>query len=125
MVQGVDLNASDKNAQQQHEQTLASVVPDGTYTNNVSYRYHSGTEVVTISVTLKNETITAISVTGNNPNFMSARYISAVNAALPDLVAGKRIDQLSIPQQVSGSSLTSAAVRQYLEDVAAGKAAMQ
>lgn len=113
----VDISQTNKNITEQHQATLAALVPDGVYIANETYEYHSGMETVTVSVTLKNDVITAASVSGNNPNRVSARYINGVNAALPDLVVGKRIDQLDIPRQVSGSSLTTAAVRQYLESL--------
>ena len=113
-IKKVDMNNTNKSVAEQTQATVAALVPDGDYTKDVSYRYHSGTETVTISVTIKDDVVTAATVTGNNPNRQSARYISAVNAALPSLVVGKRIDQINIPHQVSGSSLTSAAVKQYL-----------
>lgn len=106
-----------KNAQQKYEETLASVIADGTYTENVTYAYHSGTETVDISVTVKDDVVLAASVTGINPNRISQRYIDGVNAALPDLVVGKKINQLNLPTQISGSSLTTAAFKQEIENM--------
>ncbi len=101
------------------QQTIALAVADGTYTKDVTYTYHPGTpmqgnEVVTISVTVKDDVVTAASVKANNPVRMSVRYIEGLNAALPDLVVGKKITELNLPNQIAGSSLTTAAFKQYV-----------
>ncbi len=97
------------------EQAIASVVPDGTYTDNVTYAYHSGKETIEISITVKDDIITEASIHGFNPQPFSAKMISGVNSALPDLVVGKKITELNIPHQVSGSSLTTAAFKNYVD----------
>lgn len=106
-----------KSPQEQHNETLAHVVADGVYNTQETYRYHAGTETVNISVTVKDDIITAASVVGNHPNMMSKRYIDGLNGALPDLVVGKRIDEIVIPHNVAGSSLTTAVFRQYVESL--------
>jgi len=108
-----------KPAQIQQQELLANVIADGTYKDNVTYQYHSGSELIEIDITVQNDTITDASIIPHNPNPVSARYIAGVNAALPELVIGKKIDQLNIPHQVSGSSLTTAAFKQQIADLIA------
>ena len=113
-----------KPVQQQTGEKIAQLIADGTYTKDVGYNYHSGHETITISVTVKDDVVTDASITSHNPNMMgpnmvSARYIGGVRDALPDLVIGKKIDQITIPRQVSGSSLTSGALRAYLQSLIA------
>ena len=72
-------------------------------------------DIISISVTIKDDIVTEASLVGINPNPVSRRYQQAVNDALPDLVIGKRIDEISIPKHISGSSLTTAVLKTYLE----------
>jgi len=115
ITEKVNSSISDnKTAYDKNQTVIAQLIADGTYVNDISYRYPRGTNTVTVDITVKNDTITAASVAGNNVDMMSARYISNFNSALPDLVVGKKINELSIPRNVAGSSLTSAAFAQYV-----------
>jgi len=98
--------------------SLALLLPDGTYEKDVTYAYHLGTETIDIKLSVQNDIVTGASITSvGTPNPISNRFITGVNAALPDLVVGKQIDQLNIPHQVSGSSLTTAAFKQYVDSL--------
>ncbi len=94
--------------------SIQAAVADGTYTNIVSYAYHSGVDNVNISVTVQKGIITAASVTGIDTDPMSTRIIGNFNNALPSLVVGQPISQINLPHNVAGSSLTSAAFQQYV-----------
>ncbi|MFH1094976.1 MAG: hypothetical protein V1728_02050 [Candidatus Micrarchaeota archaeon] len=111
------LLAENKTGAEKTQATIAALVPDGTYESNVTYYYHAGPETVDIQITLKGDVVTAVSVSGINPMPMSARIINSFNAALPGLVVGKKIDQLGLPRNVAGSSLTNAAFQQYVADL--------
>lgn len=110
--------ADTKTAYEKNQVAIAKAIADGTYTGNETYAYHSGNETVTFSVTVEGGIVKNATVTPHNPNMMSARIIGNFGRALPDLVAGKRIDQLSIPKNVAGNSLTTAAFKQYIEGLA-------
>ncbi len=110
-------SAETKTGYDKTQAAIAAVVLDGTYSDDIAYQYHSGTEVVNITVTVKDDTVTNASVVGINPNMMSAKYINGVNAALPNLVVGKKITELNIPKQVAGSSLTTAAFKSYIDRI--------
>ena len=114
------ITAENKTGFDKNQDAIALALADGTYTDNVTYTYHptipekTGNETVTISITVKDGIITAASVEGNDPVPISKKIIDGVNAALPDLVVGKKITELNIPAQVAGSSLTTAAFKQYV-----------
>jgi hypothetical protein len=64
-----------------------------------------------------NNTLTNVSITGNNPNPISAKIIDKYAVALQTLAVGKKLDQINLPKNVAGSSLTNAAFKQYLADL--------
>ena len=111
-----------KTGYEKTQAAIASAVADGNYGANVSYYYHSGMETVEIKLSVKGGIITDASVTGLNPVPMSAMIIGNFNAALPGLVVGKKIDQLNLPRNVAGSSLTTAAFQQYVNGLVHGSA---
>ena|GEM_PF-1711388 len=104
-----------KPVQEQTQDKIDTLLADGTYTDLVMYKYHSGEEKVNITLTIENDVITSASVVGINPHRTSKSYQEGLNAALPNLVVGKRIDQLDIPKQVSGGSLTTAAFKNHVK----------
>ncbi len=98
--------------------TIAAIVPDGTYENNISYTNPSGTDIADIKISVQGDVITAASVTLNgNPNRISTKLAGNFNDALPALVVGKKINELNIPRNVAGSSLTTAAFKGYVDQL--------
>jgi uncharacterized protein with FMN-binding domain len=79
---------------------------DGTYTATGHYISPGGPSAVAVKLTLKDNRVTALTVTpkAENPTAVSyeTRFASGVNG----LVVGKRITELRVTK-VSGSSLTS------------------
>jgi len=110
-------NAQNKTGFEQTQETIALAIADGTYVEKVSYDYHSGTEIIEVSVSVENDVITSASIksAGGNMHNYSVKLITAVNAELPALVVGKKITELEIPKNVAGSSLTTAAFKRQLE----------
>ncbi len=86
--------------------TIDESYADGTYTADGSYQAPSGTESITVELTLADDTVTDISVTphASDPTAkgMQANFASGIT----DQVVGQDIDQLNVTR-VSGSSLTS------------------
>jgi hypothetical protein len=96
------------------------LVADGTYSSMVTYETHAGSETVNITVTVENDTVTAASVTDNSPNSpISAQKIQALNNAIQttSLVLGQPINTISIPHNVAGSSLTTAAFAGFINNL--------
>ncbi len=100
--------------------TIASIVPDGAYEKTMTYPYHSGNTTVDFRLTVQGDIITSASAEGVNAGNISTMIIGKFNGALPELVVGKKINELNIPKNVAGSSLTTAAFKQYVEGLTAG-----
>ncbi len=88
---------------------------DGIYSADGSYRSPGGTETVGVTVTLKDNAITAVNIethgTGN-----SAEYQSMFKDGVGALTVGKNIDEVKL-SRVSGSSLTSTGFNNALETI--------
>jgi uncharacterized protein with FMN-binding domain len=79
---------------------------DGSYTADGSYQAPSGTESITVELTLANDTITEITVTPHATDPTASGMQSSFAGGISDQVVGQDIDQLNVTR-VSGSSLTS------------------
>ncbi|MBS3135843.1 hypothetical protein J4401_02690 [Candidatus Woesearchaeota archaeon] len=117
VVEDENKSKDKKPEQQVMQESLSKVIADGTYTNKATYQYHSGNETIEIKVSVKDDIVTGASVTGINPHKVSAKFISGVNAELPNLVVGKKINEINLPKQISGSSLTTAAFKKQIDDL--------
>ncbi len=81
-----------------------SAYANGTYTAEGAYTSPAGAESITVTLTLANDVVTAVSVTphGVGPSALwQGKFVSGIEAA----VVGKSIESLSLTK-VSGSSLT-------------------
>lgn len=91
---------------------------DGTYTASAGYQAPSGTESITVELTVADGTVTAVNVsqqaTDREAQEFQARFASGVSSA----VVGKELSGLSV-SRVSGSSLTSNGFNAALEDIRA------
>jgi hypothetical protein len=100
--------------------TIASIVPDGTYQQDANYSYPKGTNTVHFSVTVDGDTVTNVSVTAvGELDPISTKKVADFGAALPSLVVGKKINELNLPRNVAGSSLTNAAFQSYVDALVA------
>ena len=89
---------------------------DGAYTATGSYDSPGGTEKITISVTLKDGTVTDTSAKGGAVDAEGEEYQSQFIAAYKDQVIGKNINNISL-SRVSGSSLTSQGFNNALSQI--------
>ena len=80
---------------------------DGTYTADGSYQAPSGTESITVELTLADDKITDITVTPHATDPTAKGHQAEFVGGIADQVVGKDIDTLNVTK-VSGSSLTSA-----------------
>ena len=106
--------AENKTSQEKVQEAVQLAVADGTYSEKVTYNYHSGNETVEFEVSVENDTISDVSIAMFDPHDVSRGIITKFANALPDLVVGKKISDIQLPKNVAGSSLTSAAFQQYL-----------
>ena len=86
--------------------TVDQSYTDGTYTADGSYQAPSGTESITVELTLVDDTITDITVTPHATNPTAKGMQTNFAGGIADQVVGQDIDKLNVTR-VSGSSLTS------------------
>lgn len=95
---------------------------DGTYTASGSYATPESVEEITVTVTLADDVITAVEVTGNPTKRESEQYQGQFIGGIEDAVVGKSIDEISV-SRVAGSSLTSGGFNEAIEVIKADAAA--
>ena len=99
-----------------------SAYTDGTYTADGSYQIPESVEKISVTVTLQDDVITAVSVSGNPQKRESEEYQSKFIGGISSEVVGKSIDEISV-SRVAGSSLTSGGFNQAIETIKAEAAA--
>ena len=95
-----------------------SAYADGTYTAEGSYSTPESVESISVTVTLADDVITAVEVTGDPQKAESKEYQSKFIGGISDAVVGKSIDEISV-SRVAGSSLTSGGFNQAVEKIEA------
>jgi uncharacterized protein with FMN-binding domain len=94
---------------------------DGTYTADGVYTTPESLETISVTVTLAEDVITAVEVTGDPQKQESEEYQAKFIGGIADVVVGKDIDDISV-SRVAGSSLTSAGFNQAIEAIKADAA---
>ncbi len=89
---------------------------DGSYTADGSYNAPSGTESITVEVTLADDKITEITVTPHATDPTAKGHQAEFVGGIADQVVGKDIDTLNVTK-VSGSSLTSGGFKIAIEAI--------
>jgi uncharacterized protein with FMN-binding domain len=102
-------------------ETEAGVYADGTYTSSGSYQTPNGTESVEVTVTVDDDTVTAVTVVGSASGGESAQYQGMFIDGISAAVVGQPLEGLSV-SRVSGSSLTSGGFNAALEQIRAAAA---
>jgi hypothetical protein len=95
---------------------IVSVYRDGTYSLTVSYSSPGGEDQIAVSLTLKNDIVTNVSVTPLAGDRTSERYQSRFISNYKQFVIGKNIATLFL-SNVSGSSLTTKAFNNALAQI--------
>ncbi|MFE1644566.1 FMN-binding protein [Microbacterium sp. P01] len=99
-----------------------SAYVDGSYTAEGSYSTPESVEQISVTVTLADDVITAVEVTGDPQKSESKEYQSKFIGGISDVVVGKSIDEISV-DRVAGSSLTSSGFNQAIEEIKSEAAA--
>ncbi len=94
----------------------AETYADGTYTAEGTYSTPESVETITVTVTLENDTVTDVEVTGSPQKAESKQYQGQFIGGIADEVVGKDIDEISV-SRVAGSSLTSGGFNQAIEEI--------
>jgi uncharacterized protein with FMN-binding domain len=89
---------------------------DGTYTAEGSYATPESVETIVVTVTLQDDLITDVQVSGDPQKRESEEYQSRFIGGIADVVVGQDIDQISV-SRVAGSSLTSGGFNQAIDAI--------
>ena len=121
---GADSSATSETTEAAGESAAASesTYADGSYTATGSYQTPESVEELTVTVTLADDIVTAVEVTGNPTKAESKQYQSQFIGGIADVVVGKDIDDLSV-SRVAGSSLSSGGFNEAIEQIKADAAA--
>lgn len=97
----------------------ATTYVDGTYSADGTYVDGGGVaETVTVTISLADDVVTAVDVTGDAASPQSRQYQQAFIGGIAGEVVGKDIDDLLV-SRVAGSSLTSGGFNDALETIKA------
>lgn len=91
---------------------------DGRYTADGSYQTPETVEKITVSVTIADDTVTAVKVTGDPQSTETTHYQGQFIGGISTVVVGKKLDDISV-HKVAGSSLTSTGFNQALAKIRA------
>jgi hypothetical protein len=94
---------------------------DGDYVADGSYAAPSGTETITVDLTLENDIVMGIEVTPHATEGNQAKFQDEFAGGIAGAVLGKDIDTLAV-DRVAGSSLTAAGFNDALEAIKADAA---
>jgi uncharacterized protein with FMN-binding domain len=89
---------------------------DGTYTARGDYTSPGGASAVDVKVTLKDDTVTAITVTPKAENATAQGYEARFASGVGAKVIGRKLSELNVTK-VSGSSLTSQGFDRAIETI--------
>ena len=96
---------------------------DGTYTAEGSYATPESVETISVTVTLEDDVITDVQVTGDPQARESEEYQGKFIGGISDAVVGQDIDEISV-SRVAGSSLTSGGFNKAIEDIKSAQSAV-
>lgn len=101
--------------------TATGTYADGTYTESADYQAPSGTETVDVTLTLADNVITAVEVTGHATDPEAKQHQGEFKDGIAAEVVGKNIDEIKV-DRVGGSSLTSGGFNKAVELIKADAA---
>jgi uncharacterized protein with FMN-binding domain len=91
---------------------------DGSYTEDGNYTSPGGPQSVTVKLTLADDKVTAVTVTGHATDPTAKSYQKQFVDGISAVVVGKDIDSLNV-SRVAGSSLTSGGFNDALKAIKA------
>jgi uncharacterized protein with FMN-binding domain len=96
--------------------SATSTYADGTYSAEAQYLAPSGQETVSVTITLADDVVTAVTATGDATDHEAVEFQDRFSSGISAEVVGKDIAGLSV-SRVSGSSLTSNGFNAALEQI--------
>lgn len=89
---------------------------DGSYSASGSYHTPGGQESIEVLVTITDDVVTAVTVTGSANDANSSQYQAKFAGGISAVVVGQNIDDISV-SKVAGSSLTGAGFNEALTQI--------
>jgi uncharacterized protein with FMN-binding domain len=89
---------------------------DGTYSESATYLSPNGTENIDVTITLKKDLITDVTVVGHGTSPQSQLHQGEFSDGIAAVVVGKDLDKISV-DKVGGSSLTSGGFNKAIEAI--------
>ncbi len=83
----------------------AATYQDGTYTADGTYQTPGGQETLTVTLAVKNGTVTSVKATGSGSTPNAQHYEQAFESGMAAVVVGKQLATLQVGT-IAGSSLT-------------------
>jgi uncharacterized protein with FMN-binding domain len=111
-----DSGASSTDSGSTDSGTASGSYADGTYSADGSYATPESVETINVTVTLENDVITAVEVTGDPQKRESEQYQGQFIGGIADVVVGQDIDDIQV-SRVAGSSLTSNGFNEAIEAI--------
>ncbi|WP_295011616.1 FMN-binding protein [uncultured Microbacterium sp.] len=96
--------------------TSTTEYKDGTYAADGSYQTPETVEKISVSLTVADDTVTAVTVTGDPQAPETRNYQGQFIDGISAVVVGKKLDGLSV-DKVAGSSLTGKGFNQALDTI--------
>lgn len=95
---------------------------DGTYTADGTYQSPGGTESIEVKLTIADNAVSAVTVTGTPSSIDAQNYQGQFEANISAAIVGKKLSELNV-SKVAGSSLTSEGFNAALADIESQAAA--
>ena len=111
-----DSGASSTDSGSTDSGTASGSYADGTYSADGSYATPESVETINVTVTLEDDVITAVEVTGDPQKRESEQYQGEFIGGIADVVVGEDIDEIQV-SRVAGSSLTSTGFNEAIETI--------
>ncbi len=104
------------------QDSFVSMVVDGDYVQNLTYKVPNGEARISVEVLIEKGVVKKFTLSPLNGNHeISNNYIANAQEKLLTLIIGKRVEDITIPKNVGGSSLTTGAVKRYFESLLSKK----
>lgn len=98
------------------DSSAATTYKDGTYTAKASYRTPEGTESISVTVAVKDDAVSDVSISQSTNDREAAEYQAKFKSGYKTLVVGKQLAGLNL-SNVSGSSLTPEGFNDALQEI--------
>jgi uncharacterized protein with FMN-binding domain len=109
-------DSGDKSTSTGSSSSTSGPYKDGTYTADGSYQAPSGTETITVTLTLAKDKVTKVDIGKHATDPNAVQYQTMFANGISSIVVGKDVDSLGV-SRVAGSSLTSGGFRAALDDI--------